>query len=1563
MKKRLYKQSLNLIIFLLFCTKLLNAQIGNNWCPMPGITLNGKVNVMIEHNNKLYIAGDFVATARNPTNGDIVMNNIASWDGQYWNTVAIGTNGPITAMVSLSVNIYVGGIFTTAGGIGVNKNIARWDGLQWNALPNSGFLGPITEMKTDNTNLFVLHDCGNNCSNPLVRWAGGQWFNLQFNANGPNSNYSVNYLNVDNNYLTLRTYPSNFNTPFACLNPRWSLLNYTDNASLYDYCGTTFIRNGTTNSILSSDKGYSLVFTENATNFNSVYSTYIKGPNFNRYISSEFIGGKIRSANNKAYLITSKELYQNSLRIHGRVFEIDASFSATIRPIGPTSCSNTEINDIINYKGQVIIGGDFNFSSCAKGLAVLGDCQNSVACTVSPKINCIANITKEVTNPTDSAYIYYDAPTFITCCDSVSLKRISGTISRGYQKVGVSKVVYAASDTCGHKDTCSFFITVNSRNNPRQVIAKNDTITLSSSNTIALKPALNDVLAGSFGSLAIIKQAKSGRSAISGLRNDSLTYTANPGFSGTDSIDYQICDLDGFCDTATIYFNVNDNSCTNIDVVIFRTDATCGINNGSIAILAQRCNTRPLSFNWSGGLTGVKTSDSTSSVANLGAGTYSVTVSDGIINKTVSSTITTSIGIPKPAIIRQGQTLTSSIADRYLWFRDGINLTLETSQTIQATITGTYKVRVFSNSSQCSEDSDPIQILQTKLVALDDSVSVNRSAQAVRIKPLLNDTLIGAVNLSISNQPNHGQAVINGNDIIYTINPSTYCGKDSLTYQICDVATGRCDTGIVRLTIVCDEKDCLILNKNIGDVCDDTNVNTYSDRIQSNCTCKGKQKTFITQSIQLETCNAALVGVVRDTIPSTDNDSTFVIRTITTLDRSVLKPIIQQQSNAIIATLPTGTVGPFIFEWSINNVLTNITSNRINNPTIGTYKVSVRNAFGCVSMSDPFTVGITYDCPTSNKNIGDICDDNNANTENDKIQSDCTCKGTTITSSTITITCPTNIELTIPQGATYTNVSWNSPTVSGNCTTSGGTGCTTTNINGFTLLGEREGHQYYVSNQIVNWRDAKQLCINNGGYLAAITSQTETDFLKSKLRDMVFIGLNDENTEGVFQWTNGESSTYTNWALGQPAQSPQALTEDYAVFQNWDGKWDDVNGFVAKKVLLEINCGSNSTTTPPTIRQTAGITNGNAFPVGVTTVNYEAKDACNNVKTCSFAVTVKQATTTSGNSDYCASKGNTPWEAWIAKVNFKQINQQSNKEGYGNFKGTTANVAPNEVVPISITPSFSYTQYDGFVRVWIDFNGDKDFEDAGEMVVDKMYRGGLAGKAIVPITENITIPTTAKLGTTCMRISFRQNIAPKPCDVWSNAFGEVEDYSISIGSNVQALVMMGSLKVELIDNKARLDWVRRSNNIAYFEVEKSINGSDFVFLEKIYSNQKDAYHYIFDKKLIEGDNYYRLKIVQSDGSIEYSPIRQLFYEKMLDFIVFPNPANDEVWIDLKAFENRAIEIVMTDVAGKELLYEKIKEASVLPHRLDLSGIDSGSYFITIQTKGKRTIVRKLWIMK
>jgi Ca2+-binding RTX toxin-like protein len=62
--------------------------------------------------------------------------------------------------------------------------------------------------------------------------------------------------------------------------------------------------------------------------------------------------------------------------------------------------------------------------------------------------------------------------------------------------------------------------------------------------------------------------------------------------------------------------------------------------------------------------------------------------------------------------------------------------------------------------------------------------------------------------------------------------------------------------------------------------------------------------------------------------------------------------------------------------------------------------------------------------------------------------------------------------------------------------------------------------------------------------------------------------LTDEVTEGQFRWASGETSTYTNWAPGQPDNSGN---EDYAGM-NWGGagKWNDYPSTVSIRGIIEI---------------------------------------------------------------------------------------------------------------------------------------------------------------------------------------------------------------------------------------------------------------------------------------------------------------------------------------------------------------------------------------------------------
>lgn len=86
------------------------------------------------------------------------------------------------------------------------------------------------------------------------------------------------------------------------------------------------------------------------------------------------------------------------------------------------------------------------------------------------------------------------------------------------------------------------------------------------------------------------------------------------------------------------------------------------------------------------------------------------------------------------------------------------------------------------------------------------------------------------------------------------------------------------------------------------------------------------------------------------------------------------------------------------------------------------------------------------------------------------------------------------------------------------------------------------------------------------------------------------------------------------------------------------------------------------------------------------------------------------------------------------------------------------------------------------IRVWIDYNADMDFEDAGETVVSKDFE--YAGT----YTDSFTVPATAKLGATKLRATAKMSsdaghTLPTPCDIPADPLdyhGEMEDYTVTI---------------------------------------------------------------------------------------------------------------------------------------------------------------------------------------
>ncbi len=173
-----------------------------------------------------------------------------------------------------------------------------------------------------------------------------------------------------------------------------------------------------------------------------------------------------------------------------------------------------------------------------------------------------------------------------------------------------------------------------------------------------------------------------------------------------------------------------------------------------------------------------------------------------------------------------------------------------------------------------------------------------------------------------------------------------------------------------------------------------------------------------------------------------------------------------------------------------------------------------------------------------------------------------------------------------------------------------------------------------------------------------------------------------------------------------------------------------------------------------------------------------AKDLAGNVSAASAALAV---TTSASTVTYCTSSGNSVAYEHIDLVQIGTINNTSAANGgYGDFTSLSTNLSVGGSNTITFSAGFSGATYNENWSVWIDYNQNGDFNDAGEQVVTGSTTNGANSSA------SFVVPVGTSLGSTRMRVTMVWNTAPANCGTFS--YGEVEDYTVNITSDAVARI-------------------------------------------------------------------------------------------------------------------------------------------------------------------------------
>ncbi len=200
-----------------------------------GNGLNGDVRAIAVAGANVYVGGDFT-DAGGLANAD----NIARWNSltNTWSALGSGLSATVDAIAIAGANVYVGGWFSNAGGNANADYIAHWDGNAWNALSadaskvlNSGVMAIVVS----GPDLYVgglFTDAGGKVyADYIANWHNGDWFPLRYGGLGSGLNGPVFSLaTAGPNLYAGGMFTDAGGDPDADYIARWHIADWTWNA-------------------------------------------------------------------------------------------------------------------------------------------------------------------------------------------------------------------------------------------------------------------------------------------------------------------------------------------------------------------------------------------------------------------------------------------------------------------------------------------------------------------------------------------------------------------------------------------------------------------------------------------------------------------------------------------------------------------------------------------------------------------------------------------------------------------------------------------------------------------------------------------------------------------------------------------------------------------------------------------------------------------------------------------------------------------------------------------------------------------------------------------------------------------------------------------------------------------------------------------------------------------------------------------------------------------------------------------------------------------------------------
>lgn len=187
------------------------------------------------------------------------------------------------------------------------------------------------------------------------------------------------------------------------------------------------------------------------------------------------------------------------------------------------------------------------------------------------------------------------------------------------------------------------------------------------------------------------------------------------------------------------------------------------------------------------------------------------------------------------------------------------------------------------------------------------------------------------------------------------------------------------------------------------------------------------------------------------------------------------------------------------------------------------------------------------------------------------------------------------------------------------------------------------------------------------------------------------------------------------------------------------------------------------------------------------------------------------------------------------------------------------------------------------------------------------------------------------------------------------ALGYTNAFIAKYGLNLLPLTLIRFSAIVQNNKKVLLQWqTAQEENTSHFIIERSTNGVEYLSIGKVkaagYSAAQRNYTYIDTSLSSSNVYYYRLKMIDKDGSFTYSKVEKINISRINKLVVYPNPTKNSIRIFSGKSNMGFQSIKVISSLGrtvKELFNVSSLELSESGVEIDLKDLTPGIYFVQV----------------